>query len=166
VSATDELVQNNEAYTYRYRQRNLPAEPRRRVAVLACMDSRIDVHRVLGLAEGDAHVIRNAGGEVTDDAIRSLAISQRTMGTTEIILIHHTGCRMATITEAELNREVRTETGAEPPFRWGAFSDVELDLRQAIASVRSNPFIPRRDSVRGFLLDLDSGRLREVSVGP
>ena len=156
MSATDELVQNNEAYTYRYRQRNLPAEPRCHVAVLACMDARIDVHRVLGLAEGDAHVIRNAGGEVTDDAIRSLAISQRKMGTTEVILIHHTGCG--------IDREVRTETGREPPFRWGAFTDVEADLRQAIASVRSNPFIPRRDSVRGFLLDIETGRLREVSA--
>ena len=164
MSATDELVQNNEAYTYRYRQRNLPAEPRCHVAVLACMDARIDVHRVLGLAEGDAHVIRNAGGEVTDDAIRSLTISQRKMGTTEVILIHHTGCGMAKVTEAELNREVRAETGREPPFRWGAFTDVEVDLRQAIASVRSNPFIPRRDSVRGFLLDIETGRLREVSA--
>src|SRR5437588_11861840 len=126
------------------------------------MDARIDVHRVLGLAEGDAHVIRNAGGEVTEDAIRSLAISQRKMGTTEIILIHHTGCGMAKFTEADLNQEVRTETGREPPFRWGAFTDVEADLRQAIASVRSNPFIAYRGSVRAFLLDMTTGRLREV----
>jgi carbonic anhydrase len=165
VSATDELVQNNEAYTYRYRQRNLPAEPRRRVAVLACMDARMDVHRVLGLAEGDAHVIRNAGGQATDDAIRSLAISQRRMGTTEIILIHHTGCGMAAFTEAELNREVRAETGREPSFRWGAVVDVEADLQKAVATVRSSQFIPHRGSVRGFMLDLESGRLREVPPG-
>jgi carbonic anhydrase len=166
VSATDELVQNNETYTYRYRQRKLPAAPSRRVAVLACMDARIDVHRVLGLAEGDAHVIRNAGGQATDDAIRSLAISQRRMGTTEVILMHHTDCGMATFTEAELNREVRAETGREPSFRWGAFTDVEADLKQAVATVRASPFIPHRGSVRGFLLDVESGRLREVQSGP
>jgi len=162
VSTTDELVQSNESYTYRYRPRNLPAEPRRHVAVLACMDARIDVHRVLGLTEGDAHVIRNAGGQATDDAIRSLAISQRRMGTTEIILIHHTGCGMAAFTEGEMNAEVRVATGREPAFRWGAVTDVEADLRQALATVRSSPYIPHRGSVRGFMLDLESGRLREV----
>ena len=162
MSAIDELVRNNEAYTFRYRERNLRAAPRRRVAVLACMDARIDVHRVLGLAEGDAHVIRNAGGQATDDAIRSLAISQRRMGTTEIILIHHTDCGMAGFTEAEMNREVQAETGREPPFRWGAIASVEADLRESIATVRSSPFIPHRDHVRGFVLDLASGRLREV----
>ena len=126
------------------------------------MDSRIDVHRVLGLAEGDAHVIRNAGGQATDDAIRSLAISQRRMGTTEIIIMHHTDCGMARFTEAEMNQEVRAETGYEPPFRWGAVASVEADLREAIATVRSSRFIPNRDHVRGFVLDLESGRLREM----
>lgn len=164
MSATDELVRNNDAYTFRYRERNLHAAPRRRVAVLACMDARIDVHRVLGLAEGDAHVIRNAGGQATDDAIRSLAISQRRMGTTEIVLMHHTDCGMAHFTEAELNEEVRAATGREPPFRWGAVTSVEADLRETIARVRSSPFIPNRDQVRGFVLDLESGRLRELVV--
>lgn len=164
MSAIDELVRNNEAYTFRYREPNLPAAPRRRVAVLACMDARIDVHRVLGLAEGDAHVIRNAGGQATDDAIRSLAISQRRMGTTEIIVMHHTDCGMARFTEAEMNREVRAETGRETPFRWGAVASVDAGLRETIATVRSSPFIPNRDHVRGFVLDLATGRLRELSV--
>jgi len=163
MTAIDDLVRNNEAYTFRYRERNLSPAPRRRVAVLACMDARVDVHRVLGLAEGDAHVIRNAGGQATDDAIRSLAISQRRMGTTEIILIHHTDCGMAHFTEAEMNREVRAETGREAPFRWGAFTSLEADLRQAVATVRSSPFIPHRGHVRGFILDLESGRLRELT---
>jgi carbonic anhydrase len=164
MSATDELVRNNEAYTFRYREPNLRAAPRRRVAVVACMDARIDLHRVLGLAEGDAHVIRNAGGQATDDVIRSLAISQRRMGTTEIILIHHTDCGMAHFTEAEMNREVRAEIGRQPPFRWGAFTNVEADLGEAVATVRSSPFIPDRSQVRGFVLDLQSGRLRELAV--
>ena len=164
MSITDELVRNNEAYTFRYRERHLRAAPRRGVAVLACMDARIDVHRVLGLAEGDAHVIRNAGGQATDDAIRSLAISQRRMGTTEIILMHHTDCGMVSFTEAQMSREVLTETGREPPFRWGAMASVEADLREAIAKVRSSPFIPHRDHVRGFVLDLESGRLGELAV--
>ena len=163
MTATDQLLQNNEQYQYRYRQRNLPAAPRHRVAVLACMDARMDVHRVLGLSEGDAHVIRNAGGQATDDAIRSLAISQRRMGTTEIVLIHHTDCGMAKVTGDELNAEVRAETGREPPFPWGTFTDVEQDLRETVAAVRASPFIPHRDHVRGFLLDMDSGRLQEVS---
>jgi carbonic anhydrase len=163
VTVTDELLQNNEQYTYRYRQRNLPAAPRHRVAVLACMDARLDVHRVLGLAEGDAHVIRNAGGQATDDAIRSLAISQRRMGTTEIVLIHHTDCGMAKVTEDQLNAEVRAETGREPPFLWGAFTDVAEDLRQTLAAVRTSRFIPHREHVRGFLLDVGSGRLQEVA---
>jgi carbonic anhydrase len=128
------------------------------------MDARVDVHRVLGLAEGDAHVIRNAGGQATDDAIRSLAISQRRMGTTEIILIHHTNCGMADFTDAELNAEVRAETGREPSVSWGAFTDVVADLQQAVAKVRSSPLIPHRGSVRGFVLDLKSGRLREVAT--
>jgi carbonic anhydrase len=167
MSAIDELLANNRTYTFRYRERNMGAAPRRRVAVLACMDARIDVHRVLGLGEGDAHVIRNAGGEATDDAIRSLAISQRRMGSTEIVLLHHTDCGMAKITEAEMNEEVLAETGQVPAFRWGAFTSVEADLRDAVAAVRSSPFIPHRASVRGFVLDLESGRLRELDAeGP
>jgi carbonic anhydrase len=167
MSATDELVRNNGQYAFRYRERGLRSDPRRRVAVLACMDARIDVHRVLGLSEGDAHVIRNAGGLATDDAIRSLAISQRRMGTNEIVLLHHTECGMAHITEEEMNREVEAETGRVPPFRWGAFASVEEDLREAVATIRSSPFIRDRSSVRGFVLDLESGRLRELEAqGP
>jgi carbonic anhydrase len=162
VGATEELIRNNEGYTYSYRQQNLPAAPRRRLAVLACMDARVDVHRVLGLAEGDAHVIRNAGGQATDDAIRSLAISQLRMGTTEIVLIHHTGCGMAEFTDAELNAEVRARTGSEPPFRWGAFTDVVADLQRTAATIRSSPFIPHRGGIHGFVLDLKSGQLHEV----
>ncbi|MBO0682890.1 MAG: carbonic anhydrase [Candidatus Dormibacteraeota bacterium] len=163
MGVADELLKNNQRYTLSYRQANLPAAPRQRLAVLACMDARVDVHRVLGLSEGDAHVIRNAGGQATDDAIRSLAISQRRMGTTEIVLLHHTDCGMAKMTEEEMNAEVRAQTGCEPPFRWGAFKDVADDLRQAVADVRSSPFILHRGRVRGFLLDIQSGRLQEIS---
>jgi carbonic anhydrase len=127
------------------------------------MDARLDVHELLGLAEGDAHVIRNAGGAATDDAIRSLVISQRLLGTHEIVLIHHTDCGMLTFTDDALKRQIEAETGLRPPFALEAFPDVDADVRQSVARIKASPFVPKRDSVRGFVYDVKSGRLREVA---
>jgi carbonic anhydrase len=162
MSVTDELLRNNERYAKSFDKGDLPLPPARHVAVLACMDARLDVHELLGLAEGDAHVIRNAGGAATDDAIRSLAISQRLLGTREIILIHHTDCGMLTFTDDALKRQIEAETGLRPPFALEAFPDVDADVRQSVARIEASPFVPRRDSVRGFVYDVKSGRLREV----
>jgi len=134
------------------------------VAVLACMDARLDVHKILGLQEGDAHVIRNAGGVATDDAIRSLAISQRLLGTTEIVLIHHTDCGMLTFHDDDIKRKIEEETGIRPAFAFEAFSDLEQDVKQSIARIKASPFIPKKSSVRGFVYDVRSGRLNEVGV--
>jgi carbonic anhydrase len=163
MSVTDELLRNNERYAKSFDKGDLPLPPARHVAVLACMDARLDVHELLGLAEGDAHVIRNAGGAATDDAIRSLAISQRLLGTREIILIHHTDCGMLTFTDDALKRQIEAETGLRPPFALEAFPDVDADVRQSVARIEASPFVPRRDSVRGFVYDVKSGRLREVA---
>ena len=130
------------------------------------MDARLDPARVLGLEEGDAHVIRNAGGVVTDDEIRSLAISQRLLGTTEIILIHHTDCGMLTFTDDEFKRSVQDDTGIKPEWAAEAFSDLDEDVRQSIARIQASPFIPHKDSVRGFVYEVETGRLREVDAGP
>ena len=163
MSVTDELLQNAERYADEFDRGDLPLPPAKRVAVLACMDARLDPHRLLGLAEGDAHVIRNAGGVVTDDEIRSLAISQRLLGTQEIILIHHTDCGMLTFGDDEFRRGLQTETGIEPEWAAEAFDDVDEDVRQSIARIQASPFIPRKDSLRGFVYDVTTGRLREVS---
>jgi len=163
MSATDELLANNEAYAASFHDADLPLPPAKKVAVVACMDSRLDVHGLLGLHVGDAHVIRNAGGVVTDDEIRSLVISQRKLATEEIILIHHTDCGMQTFTDDELKRELEQETGVKPPWAVEAFSDLDADVRQSIARIKASPFIPRKDSVRGFVYDVDTGRLREVT---
>ena len=163
MSVTDELLQNAERYADEFDRGDLPLPPAKRVAVLACMDARLDPHRLLGLAEGDAHVIRNAGGVVTDDEIRSLAISQRLLGTQEIILIHHTDCGMLTFGDDEFRRGLQTETGIKPEWAAEAFDDVDEDVRQSIARIQASPFIPRKDSVRGFVYDVTTGRLREVS---
>jgi carbonic anhydrase len=162
VTTTDELIANNDAYAAAFDKGELPLPPGRRVAVLACMDARLNVYGALGLSEGDAHVIRNAGGVVTDDEIRSLAISQRLLGTQEIILIHHTDCGMLTFTDDEFKHAIEQETGIKPEWAAESFSDLEADVRQSIARIEASPFIPRKDSVRGFVYEVETGRLREV----
>jgi carbonic anhydrase len=163
MSATDELLANNEAYAAGFDKAELAAPPARKVAIVACMDARLNVWGALGLTEGDAHVIRNAGGVVTDDAIRSLAISQRLLGTEEIVLIHHTGCGMLTFTDDQFRESIQEETGIKPEWAAEAFSDLEADVRQSIARIKASPFLPCKDSVRGFVYEVETGRLREVS---
>ena len=166
MSVTDELLDSNETYAEDFTKGDLPLPPARKVAVLACMDARLDPARVLGLEEGDAHVIRNAGGVVTDDAIRSLTISQTLLGTEEIVLIHHTDCGMLTFRDDELRGRIEQETGVKPPWAAEAFADLDGDVRQSIARIKASPFVPRRDEVRGFVYEVESGRLREVSWTP
>ena len=163
MSTTDDLLHNAEAYAASFDKGDLPLPPARKLAVLACMDARLDPYAVLGLQEGDAHVIRNAGGVVTDDAIRSLAISQRLLGTEEIILIHHTDCGMLTFTDDAFKRSIQDETGIKPEWAAEAFDDLEEDVRQSLARIRASPFIPRKESVRGFVYEVETGRLREVT---
>jgi carbonic anhydrase len=163
VSVTDELLQNAEQYAAQFDKGDLPLPPAKGVAVLACMDARINPYGILGLSEGDAHVIRNAGGVVTDDEIRSLAISQRLLGTKEIILIHHTDCGMLTFTDADFSRQVEEDTGVKPTWDAEAFDNLEGDVRQSIERIKSSPFIPNKDSVRGFVYDVKTGRLDEVT---
>jgi carbonic anhydrase len=163
VSQTDELIANNEQYAAGFDKADLPLPPARKVAVVACMDARLHVHGALGLKEGDAHVIRNAGGLVTDDAIRSLAISQRLLGTEEIVLIHHTDCGMLTFTDDQFRSAIEADTGIRPEWAAEAFADLEGDVRQSIARIQASPFIPKKDSVRGFVYEVETGRLREVS---
>jgi carbonic anhydrase len=161
MPVTDELLANNAEYAARFTG-PLPLPPSKHVAVLACMDARIDVYRVLGLREGEAHVIRNAGGVVTEDEIRSLAISQRLLGTEEIILIHHTDCGMLTFTDDDFKRSIQEETGIKPAWAAEAFADLDEDVRQSVARIRSSPFVPKTDSVRGFVFDVATGKLTEV----
>jgi carbonic anhydrase len=163
MTATDELLANNEAYAASFDKGGLPLPPGKKVVVVACMDARLNVYGALGLSEGDAHVIRNAGGVVTDDEIRSLAISQRLLGTEEIILIHHTDCGMLTFTDDEFRNSIQQETGIKPEWPAEAFSDLETDVRQSIARIKASPFIPRKDSIRGFIYEVETGRLREVA---
>ena len=163
MSVTDELVANNEQHTKGFDKGDLPMPPGRHVAVLACMDARLNPYEVLGLSLGDAHIIRNAGGVATDDAIRSLVISQRLLGTTEIILIHHTDCGMLTFHDDDVKAQIEADTGIRPPFALEAFADVDTDVRQSIARIKASPFIPRRDAVRGFVYEVETGRLREVT---
>ena len=162
MSTTDELLQNAKAYRDTFTKGDLSLPPARKVAVLACMDARLNPYGLLGLQEGDAHVIRNAGGVVTDDEIRSLAISQRLLGTEEIILIHHTDCGMLTFTDDEFKRSVQDDTGIKPEWAAEAFADLDEDVRQSIARIKASPFIPRKQ-VRGFVYQVEDGRLREVS---
>ena len=163
MSVTDQLVANNAAYAKSFTAGDLPMPPARRVAVVACMDARLHIYGMLGLREGDVHVIRNAGGVVTDDVIRSLLISQRLLGTEEIILLHHTDCGMLTFTDDEVKQAIESETGLRPHFALESFPDLEQDVRQSIARVKANPFVPRRESVRGFVYDVATGILREVA---
>jgi carbonic anhydrase len=163
MTVTDELLANNEAYAAEFHNGDLPLPPGRKVAVVACMDARLNPYGMLGLNEGDAHVIRNAGGVVTDDEIRSLAISQRLLGTEEIILIHHTDCGMLTFTDDDFKRSIQEDTGIKPEWAAEAFTDLDVDVRQSIARIKASPFIPNKDSVRGFVYEVESGRLREVT---
>ena len=162
MSTIDELVENNRRYAEDFDKGDLPLPPAKGVAVIACMDARLHVAGLLGLREGDAHVIRNAGGVVTDDAIRSLSISQRLLGTTEVMLIHHTGCGMLTFSDEEYAEQLEAETGARPEWTANAFADLEGDVRESIARIQASPFVPNKDSVRGFVYEVESGRLREV----
>ena len=162
MSAIDTLLANNAEYAAAFDNGDLPLPPALKVAVVACMDARLNVFAALGLQVGDAHVIRNAGGVVTDDAIRSLAISQRLLGTEEIILIHHTGCGMLTFTDDEFKRSINDEVGTAPEWAAEAFDDLDEDVRQSIARIRASPFVPHRDHVRGFVYDVNTGALREV----
>ena len=163
MSSTDQLLANNQAYAASFDKGELPLPPAKRVAVVACMDARLNVYGMLGLHEGDAHVIRNAGGVITDDEIRSLAISQRLLGTEEIILIHHTDCGMLTFTDDDFKHSIEEETGIKPPWSAESFRDLDADVRQSIARIQASPFIPRKDSIRGFVYEVETGRLREVS---
>jgi carbonic anhydrase len=163
MSQTDQLLKNNEAYAAGFDKGDLALPPAKKVAVLACMDARLDPAGALGLHEGDAHVIRNAGGVVTDDEIRSLAISQNLLGTEEIILIHHTDCGMLTFTDEQFAEKLQEETGETPAWSAQAFPDLDGNVRESIDKIKSSPFIPNKDSIRGFVYEVETGKLREVS---
>lgn len=166
MTVTDDLLANADRYADRFDRGSLPMPPAKRVAVLACMDARINPYGLLGLEEGDAHVIRNAGGAVTDDAIRSLAISQRLLGTEEVILIHHSDCGMLTFKDDDFRHQIQQETGIRPEWAAEAFDDPEEDVRQSIARIKASPFIPKKERVRGFVYHVESGRLTEVGSNP
>jgi carbonic anhydrase len=161
MSVTDEYLANNARYAEAF-SGPLPMPPSRNIAVIACMDARLNVYGILGLNEGEAHVIRNAGGVVTDDEIRSLAISQRLLGTREIILIHHTDCGMLTFTDDAFKRSIQDETGIKPAWSAESFTDLDEDVRQSMARIQASPFVPHRDAVRGFVFDVATGKLSEV----
>jgi carbonic anhydrase len=160
----DELLANNRAYADSLEARHLDVRPSRRLAIVTCMDSRLDVFAALGLGDGEAHVLRNAGGVITDDMIRSLAISQRKLGTREVMLIHHSGCGMQTLSDDGFRAELHQATGVAPSFAIESFTDVDADVRQSLLRVRRCAFLPHRDAVRGFVYDVDTHRLREVIV--
>ena len=162
MSSTDAYVANAESYAASFDKGDLPLPPAKGTAVVACMDARLNPYGILGLSEGDSHVIRNAGGVVTNDVIRSLAISQRLLGTTEIILIHHTGCGMLTFHDDEVKAQIEADTGIRPSFALEAFPDLDADVRQSIARIKASPFVPVKDSIRGFVYEVETGRLREV----
>lgn len=162
MSITEELLANNQAYAESFTKTNLPMPPAKQTAIVACMDARIETGAMLGLTEGDAHVIRNAGGVVTDDVIRSLTISQRLLGTTAILVIHHTDCGMLTFKDEDVSRQIADETGYRPPFALCAFDDLERDVRESVARIRNSPYLLHKDQVRGFVFEVETGRLREV----
>jgi carbonic anhydrase len=163
MTVTDDLLRNNAEFSRSFSNGDLPMPPGKALAVVACMDARLNVYGLLGLQEGEAHVIRNAGGVVTEDVIRSLAISQWLLGTREIVLIHHTDCGMLTFTDDEVKADIESKTGLRPHFALEAFSDLERDIRQSIARIKASPFVANKDSVRGFVYDVTSGRLQEVT---
>ena len=162
MSVTDELLRNNQTYADAFDCGDLPMPPSKRTAIVACMDARLNVYGILGLSEGEAHVIRNAGGVITDDVIRSLVISQRLLGTEEIVLIHHTDCGMVTFRDDEVKAQIYGDVGLRPPFALEAFPDADEDVRQSIARIQASPFVPKKDAIRGFVYEVETGRLREV----
>jgi len=163
MTVTDDLLRNNAEFAGSFSKGDLPMPPGKGLAVVACMDARLNVYALLGLQEGEAHVIRNAGGVVTEDVIRSLAISQWLLGTSEIILVHHTDCGMLTFTDDQVKADIEADTGLRPHFALEAFSDLERDIRQSIARIKASPFVASKDSVRGFIFDVTTGKLQEVS---
>jgi carbonic anhydrase len=163
MTVIDELLENATSYAASFDKAELPLPPGRRVAIVACMDARLNPYGLLGLNEGDAHVIRNAGGVITDDEIRSLTISQRLLGTEEIMLIHHTDCGMLTFSDDGFREGIQSDTGIKPAWPAEAFDDVDADVRQSIARIKASPFIPKKDNVRGFVYDVETGSLREVA---
>ena len=163
MTVTDELLANAEQYAATFDKADLPMPPGKQIAVVACMDARLNPYGLLGLSEGDAHVIRNAGGVVTQDELRSLAISQRLLGTKEIVLIHHTDCGMLTFTDQGFRDDIAAETGVRPSWASEAFTDVAADVRQSMARIHAEPSIPLKDSVRGFVYDVTTGRLEEIT---
>jgi len=164
MSVIDQLVANNDAFAASLPAKHLDVQPSRALAIVTCMDSRLDVFAALGLADGEAHVLRNAGGVITDDVIRSLAVSQRRLGTREVMLIHHTDCGMQKLSDDGFRAELQEATGVAPAFAIESFADVDLDVRQSILRVRRSIFLPHRDHVRGFVYDVDTHRLREVDA--
>jgi carbonic anhydrase len=163
MTVTDELLGNNAEFTKTFSKGDLPMPPGKALAVVACMDARLNVYALLGLQEGEAHIIRNAGGVVSDDVLRSLVISQRLLGTREVILIHHTDCGMLTFTDDQVRADIEADVGLRPHFALEAFSDLERDIRQSIARIKASPFVPNKDSIRGFIYDVRSGALQEVT---
>ena len=163
MSVIDEFLANNEQYAETFSKGSLPMPPAKQIAVVACMDARLETGALLRLVEGDAHVIRNAGGVVTDDVIRSLTISQRLLGTREIMLIHHTDCGMLTFKDDDVKQQILDDTGLKPQFAMEAFDDLDADVRQSIARIKASPYIPNKDQVRGFVYEVESGQLREVT---
>jgi len=165
METIDRLLENNRAFAEKLPARHLDVKPSRKLAIVTCMDSRLDVFAALGLGDGEAHVLRNAGGVITDDVVRSLALSQRRLGTREVMLIHHTDCGMEKISDDGFRAELREATGTAPAFAIESFDDVEADVRQSVLRVRRSPFLPHRDRVRGFVYDVDAHTVREVEVG-
>jgi carbonic anhydrase len=165
TATIDELLANNQAFADSATDRHLDVRPARQLAIVTCMDSRLDVFEALGLKDGEAHILRNAGGVITDDVIRSLAVSQRRLGTREVMLIHHTNCGLEQISDDGFRAELQEATGVSPAFAVESFTDVDADVRQSILRVRRSAFLPHRDTVRGFVYDVDTHRLREVEVG-
>ena len=163
MTATDDVLKNNAEYADSFEKGDLPLPPALNMAVVACMDARLDTHKLLGIQEGDAHVIRNAGGVVTDDVIRSLVISQRLLGTREVVLIHHTDCGMLTFRDDDVKDAIQSDTGLRPSFAMEAFGNLEGDVRQSIGRIQASPFVPVKDQIRGFVYDCATGRLNEVS---
>ena len=163
MTVTDELLKNNAEFARNFSKGDLPMPPGKGLAVVACMDARLNVYALLGLQEGEAHVIRNAGGVVSDDVLRSLVISQRLLGTREVLLVHHTDCGMLTFTDDQVKADIEADVGHRPPFALESFPDVERDVRQSIARIKASPFVPHKDAVRGFIYDVRSGALQEVT---
>ena len=163
MTATDDVLKNNAQYAESFDKADLPLPPALNMTVVACMDARLDTHKLLGIQEGDAHVIRNAGGVVTDDVIRSLVISQRLLGTSEVVLIHHTDCGMLTFRDDDVKDAIQSDTGLRPSFAMEAFGNLEGDVRQSISRIKASPFVPAKDQIRGFVYDCATGRLNEVS---